>query len=440
MTNWPVTAAGLSRRGFLAAGGAIAGASLLGACRGSTGSSAGGSRIRVWTFLSADGTSPREVVLKDLINKFQQANPDFEVVVEAQPFEELESKFITASQRGAAPDVIWARDTFLYLLEDANSLLNLDEHLSSDFKSATVPDMFKVFTDKAVFDGNRLALPLWPTPAQVLFYRDDVLKAVGHDRPPLEWSAFSDAVAGLTAGSRYGLGLPMNDSGVTPFLMLLNGFSDETFDPKTGRFDLLGDEAKTVAETLRALAQRKAVPKDVTTATGQDIQDQFSSGRYAVAMAFGPRFSAYKESAAGYKPETLKVSAWPSFGRNAPSALLGPYWNVGVSAKSANPDAAVAFVEFLYSTEASLAWAKTAGQVPDRRSVLQDPFFSSDANGKTIADLATIIEADGARVLPQRLQDVTALANVLNKSVQRLIGTNDDVSAILASTKAELKW
>ena len=135
--------------------------------------------LRVWTFLSAEGTSSREVVLGDLIADFESENPGVEVVVEAQPFEELESSFMSAAERDQAPDIIWVRDSFLYLLSDADTLLDLDDHVSQEFADEAIPDMFEVFADKAVFDGERVALPIWPTPAQVLFYRDDVLADAG---------------------------------------------------------------------------------------------------------------------------------------------------------------------------------------------------------------------------------------------------------------------
>lgn len=403
------------------------------------GDTGGDAELVVWTFLSREGTSPREVVLNDLITQFEEDNPGVTVAVEAQPFEELESKFITASQRGDAPDLIWARDTFLYLLDDADSLLNLDENLSEDFTSEALPDMFEVFTEKAVFDDRRVALPLWPTPAQTIFYRSDVLQAAGYDAPPLNWEEMLKALDALTSDNQFGLGLPSNDTGVTSFLMLLNGFETEVFDPETGRFDLLGDESVQVAETLRALGKAGVVPADAVSATGQDVQDQFASGRYAMAMAFGPRFSAYVDSAAGYDPSTLRVSAWPSFDSNDPSALLGPYWNVGISAKTQHPEEATALLESFYTVEASKQWAETAGQVPDRRSVLADPFFETD-EGAVIADFVEIIEADGARVLPQNLEDVTQLANVLNSAVQRLLGTDDEIDTILNDAKAELGW
>lgn len=417
----------------------LSGLALLGCSAEGQGGEDGEVELVVWTFLSREGTSPREVVLNDLITQFEADNPGVTVSVEAQPFEELESKFITASQRGDAPDLIWARDTFLYLLDDADSLLVLDDHLSEEFTAEALPDMFEIFTDKAVFDDRRVALPLWPTPAQTIFYRTDVLQDAGYDAPPQSWDGLLEALDTLTTADQVGLGLPMNDTGVTPFLMLLNGFPEEVFDPETGRFDLLGPESIQVAETLRTLGSSGYVAPDAVSATGQDVQDQFASGRYAMAMAFGPRFSAYVDSAAGYDPATLAVSAWPSFGSESPSALLGPYWNVGVSAATENPEEAVALLESFYSVEASTQWAEVAGQVPDRRSVLTDPFFETD-EGAVIADFVEIIEADGARVLPQKLEDVTQLANVLNAATQRLIGTDDDIETILRDAQAELGW
>ena len=317
--------------------------------------------VRVWTFLGADGKSPREVVLRDIIQRFKATHPGVAIRIESQPFQELEVKFVAAAAQNRAPDVIWMRDTFLDLVQQRGALANLDDLLSAEFKAKALPDLYPVFVQKSVFDGKRTSLPIWPSPAQAIFYRKDALGELGLDAPPLTWDTFISAAGKLTKGDRLGFGLPTNDNSVSAFINIMTGFGPSIFDAATGQFSVTGPEAKEAANVVRQLVANGALSPTLLNAMGDDIQDQFASGRFAMVQAFAPRFQQYKQIAAGYDGKSLAVSAWPAFGTNPPAVLLGPYWTVGISARSANPSAATAFVESLFSTEASLEWAKTAG-------------------------------------------------------------------------------
>lgn len=116
---------------------------------------------------------------------------------------------------------------------DRRALANLDEVLTPAFKAQAIPDMDQVFVNKSVFDGARTSLPLWPSPAQSIFYRKDALAEIGLEAPPLSWHAFADAAGRLTKGNRLGLGLPSNDNSVSSLLNILSGFGTAAFDPAT---------------------------------------------------------------------------------------------------------------------------------------------------------------------------------------------------------------
>ncbi|TKT75810.1 sugar ABC transporter substrate-binding protein [Aquamicrobium sp. LC103] len=395
--------------------------------------------VRIWTFLGADGQSPREVVLREIIERFTRNHPDVDVVVEAQPFQELEVKFVAASAQNRAPDVIWMRDTFLGLVQQRGALANLDDLLSAEFKTNVLPDLYPVFAEKSVFDGKRSSLPLWPSPAQAIFYRKDALAELGLEAPPLTWDEFIPVAGRLTKGDRLGFGLPTNDNSVSAFINILSGFGPSIFDATTGQFDVAGAEAKEVGNVVRQLVANGALSSTLLNAMGDDIQDQFASGRFAIVQAFAPRFQQYKQIAAAYDGNDLAVSAWPGFGDRPPAVLLGPYWTVGVSAKSANPALATAFVESLYSREASMSWAKTAGLVPDRMSALKDPYFGTP-EAADIHNFTELLSAPGVMTFPQRMPDITKVFPVMNTALQELIGTDESVDAILDRAKSTLGW
>jgi len=395
--------------------------------------------VRIWTFLSAEGTSPREVVLRELIQGFTAANPGVQVLVEPQPFQELETKFVAASAQGRAPDLIWMRDTFLSLVHARGALANLDDELSDSFRAEVLPDLYQVFANKSVFDGFRTSLPLWPSPAQVIFYRKDVLGEVGLDAPPGNWDAFVPVAGQLTKGDRLGFGLPSNDNSVSSFVNIMTGFGPGIFDAATGRFDVTGPEAVAAAEVVRQLVANGALSRTLLNAMGDDIQDQFAAGRFAMAQAFAPRFQQYRNIAAAYDPAQLSVAPWPAFGDRPPAALLGPYWTVGLSARSENRAAAVAFLETLYTPAASLQWSRVAGLVPDRRSVQSDAFYASP-QAEVIRIFAGLLDSPGALTFPQNLPDITRVFPVMNIALQELIGTDEAIGAILGRARASLGW
>lgn len=395
--------------------------------------------VRIWTFMSAEGQSPREKVFKALIEAFRAANPGVSIVVESQPFQELETKFVAASAQRRAPDLIWMRDTFLSLVVDRNALADLDQELSPSFRQQAIPDMFDVFAKKSVFGGKRISLPIWPSPAQIIFYRKDALREIGLEQPPLKWDEFVTAAAKLTKDNRFGLGLPTSDNSVSAFINIMSGFGPEIFDPASGRLDLTGPQALEAARIVRELVARKAISRTLLNAMGDDIQDQFAAGRFAMSQAFAPRFQQYQKIAAAYDAKELAVSAWPSFGTRPPAVLLGPYWTVGLSASSQNKAAAIAFLESLYTPEASLKWAQDAGLIPDRRSVLSNAWFERP-EAKTTNEFFELLSGPGAFVFPQRVPDITKIFTILNNSLQELIGTDEKVEAVLGRAKASLGW
>ena len=301
-----------------------------------------------------------------------------------------------------------------------------------------MPDLFQVFADKSVFDGRRISLPIWPSPSQIPFYRGDALEEIGLEAPPLEWWSFVDAAAKLTRGERFGLGLPTKSQDNSALINIMAGFGPSFIDPDTNTLDLTGPEALEAARVIRELVGRNALSRTLINAWGDDIQDQFAAGRFAIAQAFGPRFPQFKAAAAAYDPSRLAVSAWPAFGDRPPSVLLGGYWTVGISSATSNKDAAVAFVEALYSQDASLEWSKTASLVPDRRSVLSDPGTRPRRQGRSRASSNCFPE--GALTLPARMPKSNEAFTTINLALEELIGTDEDPQSILGRAAAALGW
>jgi multiple sugar transport system substrate-binding protein len=394
--------------------------------------------VRVWTFLDPNSDNPRAVALKSLIDSFEAANPDVDIVVEPQPPESIEAQFLAISQAGAPPDITWMVDNLLPGIWEAGALADLNTLLSTEFQETAIPDLVTALADKAVFGGQRAALPLWPNAGTLVFYRDDLLEAAGASEPPTDWAAFADLAAQLSGDETVGLGVYLDDFTDSLFLIMMYGFPPGVIDPVTGKFDLLGPEAMQVAQLIRDMYADGAIAQDAVTATLDDVQDQFAAGRFAMSQAYGPRFSTFQSTASAYDPAQLKFAKFPSFdGADQPS-IVG-YWTVGIPSGAANPEAAAAFLEHMYSVEGSLTWSQLGGQLPDRQSALADPWYATPEAG-ALAQMAELASSPGTRSLPQGQDSPDKVFSVLNVATQALIGTDRPIEEILTEAKEELGW
>ena len=189
---------------------------------------------------------------------------------------------------------------------------------------------------------------------------------------------------------------------------------------------------------IRDMFASGAIAQDAVTATLDDVQDQFAAGRFAMSQAYGPRFSTFQGSASAYDPADLAIAKFPSFdGADQPS-IVG-YWTVGIPSGAANPTAAAAFLEHMYSVEGSLTWSQLGGQLPDRQSALQDPWYSTPEAG-ALARMAELAASPGTRALPQGQDSPDKIFSVLNVATQALASTDRPIEEILTEAKDELGW
>jgi multiple sugar transport system substrate-binding protein len=77
--------------------------------------------------------------------------------------------------------------------------------------------------------------------------------------------------------------------------------------------------------------------------------------------------------------------------------------------------------------------------VPDRRSLLQAPFFATP-EASDIRAFTALLSAPGVMTFPQRMPNITKVFPVMNTALQELIGTKESVDAILGRAKSTLGW
>lgn len=117
----------------------------------------------------------------------------------------------TALANGSAPDILYVEPATFTKYAETGALADLSPYYTDALKADILPAVL----DAATYDGKLLALPI-ELETLGLFYDEKLFAAEGI-AVPNTWDELKDAAAKLTTDDRYGLVLPVEDSGYTLF-------------------------------------------------------------------------------------------------------------------------------------------------------------------------------------------------------------------------------
>lgn len=399
--------------------------------------------VTMWTFLDPAKSSPREVALKQMIDDFHAANPDIRVVVEPQDFAQMPSKFFLGHRTGTNPDIVWIDAKNLGGLQQSGAGADMEELIVNAWSQEDRDDFFvRAGWEAARHEGKLVALPLFHG-ASIIYYRKDLLAEAGVDPGSLTtWDALLAAAKTLTKDKDgdgvtdvWGFGVPLAPlkTESTPTLIGMLSGEESIFDGCTPRWSTdLGE--RSLQYTVDLIKEHGVTPQDAIIYNVDDITEQFIAGRYAIAITSILRYSVIAK-AAEFGAENIGVMAWPSWDgvRSGPMPVSG--WWVSIWNKSPRSAEAARFVDHMLSRDGVRLWATVGGQVPTRKSLLEDPFFAKPEN----AWVSTMIDAwsENSWIEPTQCNTRT-LQGVLNEAVTRVLV--DGIAARDALAEAEKKF
>ena len=338
--------------------------------------------VTMWTFLDPAKTSGREVALKSMIESFEKANPGIKVKVEPQVFSELMAKFLAAHNTGGAPDIIWVNTENMGALMKSGAAADLNELIVSKWGSGADADFFVRAGWEASVEGKkRAAVPLFHATTS-LFYRKDLFKAAGIDPASIKtWDQLAEAAKKLTVDTDkdgridvYGFGTPLSSErtgGTTAFtVMLVAGGKPWTASCKANYADDVG--VRSVQWHVDMINKYNAMPKEIIANHVDDVADQFTAGRYAIAVMPFARYSQVA-SQAKWGGDNLGILPWPNWTADKPGPQQVQGWWAAVWSKSKRAPEAAKFVEWMINQDSVRGWAVTGGQVPTRMSIWKEP-------------------------------------------------------------------
>ena len=162
----------------LAATGALA--LSLAACGGDS-SSGGSSDLELWTFLDpSSADDARGKALKQIVDGFNASQDDVTVTVRSINYAQIDAEVIRATSSGQGPDILNVYSTQLATHVDARTLQPLGDVAGTELDELEEDSIFPF--DGVTFDGDVMSVP-WEVRASMLWYRADLLDAIGAEVP-----------------------------------------------------------------------------------------------------------------------------------------------------------------------------------------------------------------------------------------------------------------
>lgn len=305
------------------------------------------------------GNEVERTILMGIIEDFNASQSDYVVTLEEFPQASYNESIVAAALAGELPDIIdvdgpvmpgWAWAEYMQPLA-------LSEGALDDFLPGAI----------GVWDGEVYSVGLWDA-AVAMFARKSVLEANAIRIPTLEepwsWEEFDAALVTLQGTGEFEYALDLGTAWTGEwypyaFSPLLQSACGDMIDRETylsAEGVLNGEEAVAFGEWWQSLFDRELAPG--TSQDGADRDTGFIDGKYALSWngnwAALPALEAYGE-------DMLFLPA-PDFGCG--STIGAASWQFGVSADSANPEGANAFIEFAIQDEYLAEFSNGIGLIP----------------------------------------------------------------------------
>ena len=298
-------------------------------------------------------------VVQALVPEFERRVPGVRVRVQQIPWSAAHEKLLTAYVGEAMPDVVQVGLTWLPELVTLGALAPIDA-------PAEAGDEFPGVADAVTIDGVRYGTP-WYVDTRVLFYRRDLLRAVGYDAPPPTWTEWVDAMERLKrrAPDRYAVLLPMTEWEPPVILGLEHGARLLRDGARYG--DFRSPEFRAGFAFYLDLFRRGLAPR-AGAAQSANLYQDFADGYFAILIS-GPWNLGELERRLPRLADDWATAPMPALaGEQGPGVSLAGGAALAIVRTSPRAAAARRWVEFLAEPAQQLAFWRLTGDLPARPS------------------------------------------------------------------------
>lgn len=369
-----------------------AAALVLTGCSGSTGGDeAEGAEIRVWLV----GTDTPQEARDYLTDTFAEENPGSTLVIEEQSWDGLVDKLTTSLSSSDSPDLVEFGNTQAPAFTSVGALLDI----SDIYEDLGGDDLLPGFVEAGSYDGAFYAPPLY-SGARVVFADPALVTAAPETLEDYIAQAKELAAANPGDSGIYFAGQDWYNA--LPFIWE-NGGEIAVADGDQWDAQLSSPESVTgLLQVQDLMTTASTAPKDGDNAEPwtpycEGTAIQFSAPNWALGLA--------SECETDPAPAAPFVYALPGADGGAAQVFAGGS-NIGISAKSANPELAKSALEIIMSDEFQTIYGEN-GLIPAKKSLASTlgdtpealAFTEAAGNAKLTPASPNWAEVEASRVL-----------------------------------------
>lgn len=375
--------------------------------------------ITYWQHSSA----ARDDLIKAIAKDFEDSNPGVKVNLEFIPESDYNQKLITALATDSAPSVFQVQSGMVKKLVDAGSIQPLDElivnndMIENEFIEATVSPL--------KIDEKYYGLPT-DTQTILTFWNKEIYEEIGLDSTtaPQTWDDFFSIAREIIKEEngkmvRAGWGTVGYDREVESFVVQHGG---KFFDSDNQKFVFAED--KKSMDAINKLATVYREDRIYSTDLGDNPWQGFRQNMVGQMLGHPAMIGNLPTTAPSLD---FGVGLIPAASGEHLSTLTS--WAYTTSA-NAPQELSTKFIEYLTSEEIQKKWTQETGELPARKSLLEDEDLL--ANEKITVGLESLKSS-----FPSSLQ-TGALNKIWTEHYQRVLLTDESIETIMQECQKAL--
>ena len=313
-----------------------------------------------------------ETVAK-LIPEFEKQNPNIKVKVLQIAWIAAHEKLITAFASETLPDVFQLGNTWIPEFEAISSIEPLNKFVS---KSSVVSreKFFDGIWETNVLDSTIYGIP-WYVDTRVMFYRIDILKAVGYNSAPKTWAELYDASKKIKQKfNSYSFFIPTNEW--LPFILFGLQNNAELLKNKNQYANFSSKEFKDAIVYLAKFYHEDLAPVDMQQVL--NVYQAFGEGFFSMYITGPWNVTEFQNRLPKDVQDKWMTAPLPSPNNEYPGYSLPGGSSIVLNVKSKNKEAAWKWIEFLASEKTQYTFYKLISSLPAVKKSWEYPEFVND--------------------------------------------------------------
>ncbi|MCL4370346.1 MAG: extracellular solute-binding protein [Chloroflexi bacterium] len=334
--------------------------------------------ITYWTVLDhKDTKTPRSKAEIAMVDLFRKKYPNIEVNVQTVPWQKIVEQVIQSAGAGKSPDVAMVSDRGLTTLYKAGAIQALGDYVGKAWTPEQKADW--VLPQKnASIDGKWMGV-YWHTLIGNMLYANKALLDAKSVQVPKDWDETAKIGKTLTEGrvAGYLMGASKDGDAVQLTNWLIPALWAAGADWLDDKWHVAFNNdkgAKPFQWLYDMVYTYQIMPPGMVSITRDNMLDSFNAGTVAMTTLGSNTVASARSGAAG-KNMILTLDPGPNTGKPSPAQSSGKWLIMGKDCKE--KEATGLFIEEEVSPEAQVINAKIAAEIPSRKSVLKDPWFST---------------------------------------------------------------